>query len=71
MEDLTAPDVRYEDDTVCIYWFDQKVDITDKFKDKVCYIKLVNGDKTLYMAVKYQDGYCINPHRYISPDTFN
>ena len=64
---LTAPDVRYEDDgSVWVYWFDQKIEITDKFENDVCYVKLVNGEKTLYLTVKYQNGYATSPHKYIN-----
>lgn len=35
--------VAFEDDgSVWIYWFDQKVEITDKFNDGICYIQLVH-----------------------------
>lgn len=72
MEQLTAPDVRYEDDgTVCVYWFGQNIDITDKFENDVCYVKLVNGDDVLYMTVKYQNGYATSPNKYLSPFEFN
>lgn len=72
LEELTAPDVRYEEDgSVWIDWFDQKVDITDKFENDVCYVKLVNGEKVLYMTVKYQNGYATSPTKYLSPSTFN
>lgn len=72
MEYLAGPDVQYEENgTVCVYWGDQKVDITDKFEDDVCYVKLENGDDTLYMTVKYQNGFATSPHRYLSPREFN
>lgn len=72
LEELTAPDVSYEEDgSVWVYWFDQKIDITDKFENNVCYIKLVNGEKTLYMTVKYQNGYSISPNKYQMPSSFN
>ena len=47
MELLMMPDVEYEDDgSVWVYWLDQKVDITDKFVDGVCYVKFVKeGEK--------------------------
>ena len=71
-EELSAPDVQYEEDgSVWIYWFDQKVDITDKFENGVCYVKLVNGEKVLYMTVKYQNGYATSPNKYLSPSMFN
>lgn len=67
-EHLTAPDVEYEDDgSVWVYWFDQKIAITDKFENDLCYVKLVNSEKTLYLTVKYQDGYTVSPHKYKTP----
>lgn len=72
MEQLTAPDVEYEDDgSVWVYWLDQKVDITDKFENDICYVKLENEEETLYMTVKYQNGYATSPNKYLSPSTFN
>ncbi len=72
LEEITAPDVHYEDNgSVWVYWFDQKIDITDKFENNVCYIKLVNSEKTLYMTVKYQNGYATSPDKYLTPSSFN
>jgi hypothetical protein len=72
MEHLTIPDVEYEDDgSVWIYWFDQKVDITDKFDNGVCYVKLEGDKETLFMTVKYQNGYSTSPHKYLNPSEFN
>lgn len=72
MEELDSPDVVYKDDgTVWVYYYDQKVEITDKFKDDVCYVKLLGEDKTLYMTVKYQNGYATSESSYISPYSFN
>lgn len=72
MGQLTAPNVEYKDDgSVWIYWFDQKVDITDKFENGVCYVKLESDKGTLYMTVKYQNGYATNPHKYLGPASFN
>lgn len=72
LEDLNDPEVEYKDDgTVWVYYYDQKIEITDKFEDDVCYLKVSNGDETLYMTIKYQDGYCMSPHKYESPDSFN
>lgn len=68
MEQLTAPDVEYEDDgSVWVYWSDQKVDITDKFENGVCYVKLESGKETLYMTIRYQNGYSTSPHKYPAP----
>ncbi len=72
LETLNDPEVEYKDDgTVWVYYYDQKIEITDLFEDGVCYVKLTHEDETLYMTVKYQAGYCISPHKYESPDTFN
>lgn len=72
MEELTAPDVQYQEDgSVWVYWFDQKIDITDKFEHDVCYVQLVNEEQTLYMTVKFQNGLATSPHRYLKPWEFN
>lgn len=72
LEEITAPDVQYEDDgSVWVYWSGQKIDITDKFENNVCYVKLVSSEKTLYMTVKYQDGYSASPDKYQTPSSFN
>lgn len=70
MDSLNDPQVEYkEDGTVWVYYYDQKIEITDRFENGVCYVKLTNGEETLYMTIKYQDGYCTNPHKYQDPDT--
>lgn len=72
METLNSPEVEYkEDGTVWVYYYDQKIEITDLFEDGVCYVKLSHGDETLYMTVKYQEGYAANPHKYEDPDSFD
>lgn len=72
MEQLTAPDVRYEDDgSVWVYWFDQKIDITKKFENDICYVRLEKDKETLYMTIKYQNGYATSPHKYPSSSEFN
>lgn len=65
MEHLMMPEVEYkEDGSVWVYWFDQKVDITDKFEDGVCYVKLIKGKETMYVTVKYGNGYAVSPHKF-------
>lgn len=72
LEELNTPEVAYlADGSVWVYWFDQKIDITDKFEDDICYVKLVNDDETLYMTVKHQNGYAVTPEGYLSPAEFN
>ena len=40
-EHLNMPDVEYEEDgSVWVYYQNQKLEITDKFTDGVCYVKL-------------------------------
>ena len=69
---LDDPDVRYEDDgTVLIYYYDQIIDITDKFEDGVCYAKVSNGKETLYMTIEYQNGWSSSPTKYLSPSMVN
>lgn len=71
MEYLMMPDVEYKDDgSVWVYWFDQKIDITDKFVDGVCYVKLVKDEETMYVTVKYKGGYSASPHKFIEPDSW-
>jgi hypothetical protein len=71
MDHLIEPDVEYkEDSTVWVYYYNQKIDITDKFKDDICHVKLTNGDETLYMTIKYCDGWCTSPYKYLSPSSF-
>lgn len=68
MEEMNSPEVCYLDDgSVWVYWYNQKIDITDKFEDSVCYIKLVNGDETLYMTAKYQDGWSTSHRKFLAP----
>ena len=72
MEHLDAPDVEYrEDGSVWIYYHGQSLDITDRFEDEVCYVKLVDPEKTLYVTVKYQNGFAYSPRSYCQPWTFN
>ena len=72
LEEIIAPEVEYKDNgSVWVYWFDQEIDITDKFENNVCYIKLINGKETLYMTVKYQNGYATSPDKYLTPSSFN
>ena len=66
MEILSRPEVEYRDDgSVWVYWLGQAVEITDRFEDGVCYVQLVNGEDTMYVTVRYQDGYTSSPHKYI------
>ena len=73
MEQINMPEVEYEEDgSVWVYYENQKIEITDKFdNDKVCYVKIKGKEKTLYLTVKYQNGYCISEDKYPNPASFN
>ena len=48
------------------------IDITNKFNDnKVCFVKIADGDKTLYLTVKYQNGFSYSNEKYVEPEEFN
>lgn len=73
MEDFSepSPEVEYkEDGSVWIYYLDQQIEITDKFKDDFCYAKLEGEDGPLYMTIKYKKGYSLSPHKYDDPSSF-
>ena len=62
----------YEDDgTVWVYYYDQKIEITDRFEDEICYVEVSKDGEILYMTVKYNGGYAVSPHKYQSPKYFN
>ena len=73
LEQLDRPEVEYLDDgSVWIYYHNQRIEITDKFDNAgVCYVQLKDGDETLYLTVKYQNGYCLNKNPFASPWEFN
>lgn len=72
LANFDMPEVSYpEDGTVVVSYRGQTLDITDRFdEDGVCYIELQDGEKTLYLTVKYQDGYAMSETKYCSPDEF-
>ena len=71
LEHLQMPVVEYKDDgTIWVYYYNQKIEITDRFRDGVCYVKVSNGKETLYMTVLYEGGWCTSPHKYEAPESF-
>ena len=71
MDNLNSPEVVYEKDgSVWVYYFEQKINITDKFKDNICYLKLVREDKTLYMTIKYKNGFTTSYNECLNPSLF-
>lgn len=73
MEHLNSPEVDYrEDGTVWIYYLDQAMEITDRFTDEnVCFVQLKNGNNTLYVTIKYDNGYAWSHSAFVQPDSFN
>lgn len=73
LREINSPDVKYlEDGSVWVYYYGQKIEITDKFDEKgVCYVQLENGGNTLYMTIKYKGGSCTGTHSYPDPRSFN
>ncbi|MGN0513801.1 MAG: hypothetical protein ACI4GD_05935 [Lachnospiraceae bacterium] len=72
LDHINSPEVTYEEDgTVWVYYLNQKLEITDKFEDGICYVKLSGSGDTIYMTVKYQNGYAMSPNCYIQPWEFN
>ena len=73
MTEIDSPDVEYEEDgSVWVYYHNQSIDITNKFNDnKVCFVKIADGDKTLYLTVKYQNGFSYSNEKYVEPEEFN
>lgn len=73
LEHLDSPNVEYrEDGSVWVCYHDQKMEITDRFdEDGICYVQLKTDSGTLYLTVKYNDGYSASPNGYLSPEEFN
>lgn len=73
MEHLNMPEVEYkEDGSVWIYYMEQAMEITDRFNEKnICFIQLKNEAETLYVTVKYQNGYAMSHSAFIQPEEFN
>ena len=67
MEQINQPDVEYEDDgSVWLYYKDRKLDITNRFEDGICYVKLTDGKDVKYLTIKYNDGYAMSDSKYVS-----
>lgn len=72
MEHLNSPEVEYRDDgSIWIYYMDQAMEITDRFnEDSICFVQLKNGKDTLYVTIKYDDGYAWSPSAFVQPEAF-
>ena len=70
LEDINSPDVELDEKSgrTYVYYMDQKIDITDKFKNGYAYVKLNTSDGTLYVTVRQGRGYAISSEKFIMPD---
>ncbi len=73
LEHLNSPELEYrEDGTVWLYYYDQVMEITDRFnEDGVLFLQIENGSETLYLTIKEHGGMAISPDAYIQPEEFN
>ena len=73
LEHLDGPEVEYEEDgSVWLYYRDQAMEITDRFDaDGFCFVQLKTEAETLYITVKYNNGYAMSGKGFIQPEEFN
>lgn len=73
LEHLNMPEVEYrEDGSVWIYYMNQTMEITDRFNPEgFCFVQLKDGGKTLYVTVKYHDGYASSSNAFPQPDQWS
>lgn len=73
MAEIDSPDVEYkEDGSVWVYYHSQSIDITNKFNENgICFVKINDGNETLYLTVKYQNGFSYSSDKYVEPEMFN
>lgn len=67
--DGSSPDIEFKDDgTTQIYFQDQVIDITDRFDaDGFCYYKLNDGERDMYLTIKYKGGWAIDYDGFTTP----
>lgn len=59
--DRSSPDIEFEDDgTATLYYKDQVIVLTDFDADGFCYYKLNDGERDMYLTIKYQGGWAID-----------
>lgn len=73
MAEIDSPDVEYkEDGSVWVYYHSQSIDITNKFNENgICFVKINDENETLYLTVKYQNGFSYSSDKYVEPEMFN
>lgn len=62
---VTAPTIEFaQDGKRWIYYYDEKIDITDSFVDQKCYITLYHEDNPLYVVVYDSGDFTTSPYEY-------
>ena len=69
---MSGGGIAIEDDgTVMIYYRGQSLDITDRFDENgLCHVLLrdeQDGEKTLFVTIRYNDSYSYNATKYEDP----
>jgi len=65
LEEINSPQIDItEDGRFFVYCRDQKIEITDKFEDGICHVKLTIDGKPLYMTVSEEGGFSTSPRRF-------
>ncbi len=69
LDHLDMPEVVYQEDgTIWVYFRGQKLEITDKFVDDVCYVQVKDGSDVRYLTVTLGGSYTISPYGYEKPN---
>ncbi len=67
MEDAGMNDVEVaiEDGRITVYFMDQVIDITDKFKDGICHVHLTGNGKEYFLTVGENGNYTLSEDKYM------
>lgn len=69
--DTSSPDIEFRDDgTALLYYKDQVIVLTDFDADGFCYYKLNDGERDMYLTIKYRHGWAIDYDGFASKDSF-
>lgn len=71
-EELNSPEVEMDEKSgrTYLYYMNQKIDITDKFKDGYAYVKLNTSSSPLYVTVRQGSGLATSQDKFVMPDEF-
>ena len=76
MEGIDSPEIDFkEDGTVWVYYHNQSINITDRFEKNICYVKLDDNGKDLYLTIKKEAnggfGYSTSSDGYPDPKSLD